>query len=53
MTSQFDADDALFGSVREHFNERDTLELVTTIGFYNMVSRVLRTIRVHLEAHRG
>jgi len=51
MTSQLDADDALFSSVREHFNERDTLELVTTIGFYNMVSRVLRTMRVDLEAH--
>jgi alkylhydroperoxidase family enzyme len=51
MTTKLDADDALFSSVREHFNERDTLELVTTIGFYNMVSRVLRTMRVDLEAH--
>ena len=46
MTSTLDADDALFAEVRSHYNERDTLELVTTIGFYNMVSRVLRTMRV-------
>jgi alkylhydroperoxidase family enzyme len=51
MTTKLDADDDLFGRVREHFNERDTLELVTTIGFYNMVSRVLRTMRVDAEHH--
>lgn len=49
MTTQLDADDALFAEVRKHFNERDTLELATTIGFYNMVSRVLRTMRVDPE----
>jgi AhpD family alkylhydroperoxidase len=52
MTTQLDADDELFAEVRRHFNERETLELVTTIGFYNMVSRVLRTMRVDHEEHR-
>lgn len=51
MTTNLDADDELFAEVRKHFNERETLELVTTIGFYNMVSRVLRTMRVDIEAH--
>lgn len=51
VTTQLDADDALFAEVRRHYNERETLELVTTIAFYNMVSRVLRTMRVDHEEH--
>lgn len=47
VTTQLDADDATFAAVQQHFNNQETLELVTTAAFYNMVSRVLRTMRVH------
>ena len=41
----------LFRSVRDHFNDQEIMELTTTIGFYNMVSRILRSLRVDHEAH--
>lgn len=47
ITNQLDADDDTFAAVQEHFDNQETLELVTTAAFYNMVSRVLRTMRVH------
>jgi 4-carboxymuconolactone decarboxylase len=36
----------VFGAVREHFNERQTLELTVTIATYAMVSRVLVALEV-------
>jgi alkylhydroperoxidase family enzyme len=51
VTWEFDADEATFAAVREHFNDQEILELTVTIGFYNTVSRVLRSLRVDHEAH--
>jgi 4-carboxymuconolactone decarboxylase len=35
--------------VREHFNPQEVVELTTTIGFYNLVSRFLVALRVDLD----
>jgi uncharacterized peroxidase-related enzyme len=51
VTRDFDADDATFASVREHFSDQEIMELTATIAFYNMVSRVLRSLRVDPEQH--
>jgi alkylhydroperoxidase family enzyme len=51
VTREFDADDATFAAVKEHFNDQEIMELTATIGFYNMVSRILRAIRVDHEVH--
>lgn len=51
VTRDFDADDATFAAVREHFNDQEIMEITATIGFYNMVSRVLRALRVDHEQH--
>ena len=47
ITTVLNADDETFEAVRKHFNEQETLELTVTAAFYNMVSRVLRTLQVH------
>lgn len=51
ITRELDADDATFAAVREHFNDQELMELTTTVGFYNMVSRILKTLRVDPEQH--
>jgi alkylhydroperoxidase family enzyme len=51
VTREFDADDETFAAVREHFNDQEIMELTATIAFYNMVSRVLRLLRVDHETH--
>jgi len=51
VTRELDADDETFAAVREHFNDQEIMELTATVGFYNMVSRVLRSLRVDHEAH--
>jgi len=49
VTTDLEADDATYADVRGHFSERETLELLVSVAFYDFVSRVLRTIRVDLE----
>ena len=51
VTYDFQADDQTFTAVREHFNDQEIMELTATIGFYNMVSRVLRSLRIDHEQH--
>ena len=51
ITREFDADDSTFAAVRAHFNDQEIMELTATIGFYNMVSRILRSLRVDHEEH--
>jgi 4-carboxymuconolactone decarboxylase len=46
MTVHVAVPDAVFGAVREHFNERQVLELTVTVATYNMVSRVLVALDV-------
>jgi alkylhydroperoxidase family enzyme len=38
-------------SLKQHFNDREVVELATTIGGYNLVSRVLVALAVDHEEH--
>jgi alkylhydroperoxidase family enzyme len=49
MTRNVDVPDALFESVRRHFNDREMVELTATVGAYNMVSRFLVALKVDHE----
>jgi len=46
MTRDIQVPDALYDSVKSHFNDREILEVVTTISAYNMVSRLLNALYV-------
>ncbi|HLH84722.1 MAG TPA: carboxymuconolactone decarboxylase family protein [Trebonia sp.] len=46
MTVHVTVPDVVFGAVREHFGERQVLELTVTVAAYNMVSRVLVALDV-------
>jgi len=49
MTSEIHVPDEVFAQVREHFAERDVVELTATIAAYNCVSRFLEALRVDPE----
>ena len=49
LTRNVEVDDLTFARVQEHFDPRQVLELVATIGYYNMIARVLVGLRVDLE----
>ena len=49
MTREVEVNDAVFEAVREHFGERETVELTVLIGAYNLHTRVLMALRVDLE----
>ncbi|BDW10303.1 carboxymuconolactone decarboxylase [Polynucleobacter sp. SHI8] len=46
MTRDIQVPDALYDQVKVHFNDREILEVVTTISAYNMVSRLLNALHV-------
>lgn len=46
MTRDIQVPDALYDKVKAHFNDREILEVVTTISAYNMVSRLLNALHV-------
>jgi alkylhydroperoxidase family enzyme len=46
MTRNVQVPDAIFEAVRTHFNERELVELTTTIAAYNLVSRFLEALQV-------
>ena len=46
MTKEIVVPDALFAQVMEHFNPQGRVDLVATIGAYNMVSRFLQALHV-------
>jgi alkylhydroperoxidase family enzyme len=46
MTKEIEVSDQLFASIAEHFNDREILELVTTVSSYNMVSRFLTALKI-------
>jgi AhpD family alkylhydroperoxidase len=46
MTRDIQVPDALYDQVKAHFNDREILEVVTTISAYNMVSRLLNALHV-------
>ena len=49
MTRDIEVPDAVFADVRKHFSERQTVELTMLIGAYNMLTRVLKALRVDPE----
>jgi alkylhydroperoxidase family enzyme len=49
LTRSVAVDDATFDALREHFPQRQIVELVATIGYYNMVARFLVGLQIDLE----
>ena len=49
MTRNIQVPDAVFAAVREHFPDREAMELVATVAAYNLVSRFLVAIQVDHE----
>lgn len=49
MTRDVEVPDAVFSALREHYSERQTVELTVLVGAYNMHSRVLRALRIDPE----
>ena len=50
MTRDIDVADGVFAEVREHFSERQTVELTMLIGAYNMLTRFLKALKVDPES---
>lgn len=51
MTSQIQVPDPVFAAVRQHFEDRDIVELTAIIAAYNMVSRFLEALEIHATDH--
>ena len=49
MTREIHVPDNVFARMREHFAERDVVELTATIAAYNCVSRFLEALRIDLD----
>jgi 4-carboxymuconolactone decarboxylase len=49
MTSQVTVPDDVFARLREHFDDREIIELTVTVGAYNLVSRFLVALEVGTE----
>ena len=49
MTSEIDVADSVFSELRQHFSERQTVELTMLIGAYNMLTRFLKALKVDPE----
>jgi len=49
MTREIRVPDEVFARVREHFVEREVVELTATVAAYNCVSRFLEALRVDHE----
>jgi alkylhydroperoxidase family enzyme len=49
LTRNVDVDDATFEAARRHLSPRQLVELVTTVAYYNMVSRFLVGLKIDLE----
>jgi alkylhydroperoxidase family enzyme len=50
LTKNVSVDDATFDAVRPHLSPRQIVELVTTVGYYNMVARFLVGLQIDLES---
>ncbi|OZM78091.1 carboxymuconolactone decarboxylase family protein [Pseudonocardia sp. MH-G8] len=53
MTAHVTVPDEVFAYLREHFDDREVVELTVTIGAYNLVSRFLVALHVGDEGERG
>ncbi len=49
MTESIEVPDAVFEPLRDHFNERQIVELAVLVATYNMHSRILQALEVDLE----
>lgn len=50
MTTDATVSDETFAAVRKFLDEEQTVELTMVTGFYNLVSRVLNTLQVDVDA---
>ncbi len=53
MTREIEVPDEVFDAVRKHFSERQTVELTMLIGTYNMLTRVLKALKIDPEPPAG
>lgn len=53
MTRDIDVPDAVFAELRERYSERQTVELTMLIGAYNMLTRVLKALKIDPEPSTG
>ena len=51
MSRDIDVPDAVFDALREHFDERQIVELTVLIGVYNMHTRVGQALQIDPEPH--
>jgi 4-carboxymuconolactone decarboxylase len=49
MTREIDVPDNVFAELRQHFSERQAVELSMLIGAYNMLTRFLKALKVDPE----
>ena len=49
MTEDIDVPDQIFEPLRDHFSERQIVELAVLIGSYNMHTRVFQALQADLE----
>jgi len=49
MTKDIHVPDDVFRAVREHFNDREIVELTATVAAYNLVSRFLEALQIDKE----
>ena len=50
MTREIQVPDALFAQVQQHFDAQELVELTATIAGYNLVSRFLEAMQVHMPS---
>lgn len=53
MTRELEVPDAVFARLRQHYSERQVVELTVLIGAYNMHTRVLKALRIDPEPAHG
>lgn len=51
MSRDIDVPDAVFDALREHFDERQIVELTVLVGVYNMHTRVGQALQIDPEPH--
>jgi 4-carboxymuconolactone decarboxylase len=53
MTEKIEVTDDVFDNARQHFSERQIVELTMLIGAYNMLTRFLKALKVDPEPSSG
>ncbi len=52
MTKNVHVDQAIVENLKAYFNEQELVELVATVAAYNMVSRFLEALGIHIDDER-